>query len=502
MKLQAVPASTTRTTELARTSDDDAGGTAQAITRGERPMPGGEPVAVGAASDRPGAGAPSLAGLAACVEEARKAAGRSLDGPAPPTSFAALRSRLERAAASLPPLYRRAVAEPLLRSLQQMGPEGLARVLAEDPGREGEARLLLDIAQAVLQRAEGYQPVATAAFQEVVSDLYDGFLSAEDRRGVKPPDHGVIPPIVRWGASVDGPYTWPVTAAEGLGVGTAVVSLPAANAESGLLAWPALAHETAGHDVLAADAGLRDELARVVERSVRESGSGTAVARYWAERIDEAAADVLGVLNMGPAAAVGLTGYLRAMNGAMRGRAQLRNVGAAEDPHPADLARAYLAAETVRLLSFRGASAWADRLVAEADRDLGRIWLGKSQGGVAEARASAAAVARAVVRTRLGALEGHALGEIQDWKDRDEARVAALRADLRSGGTGESRGGDDGTYAAHAVAAAVYEAASGSTAPGRAMEWMLGEVAAMHRENRAWSDGAGRGPSEAGGAAA
>ena len=54
--------------------------------------------------------------------------------------------------------------------------------------------------------------IATAALQEVVSDLYAGFLSAEDRRGVKPPDHGVLPPLVLWGSAEAGPYTWPVTA--------------------------------------------------------------------------------------------------------------------------------------------------------------------------------------------------------------------------------------------------------------------------------------------------
>lgn len=49
---------------------------------------------------------------------------------------------------------------------------------------------MLDIAQAILQNGEDYQKEATDGFQEVVSDLYDGFLSAADRRGLKPPDQG------------------------------------------------------------------------------------------------------------------------------------------------------------------------------------------------------------------------------------------------------------------------------------------------------------------------
>ena len=39
-------------------------------------------------------------------------------------------------------------------------------------------------------------------FQEVISDLYDGFLSAEDRRGVKEPDFETIPPLVKPGSCI------------------------------------------------------------------------------------------------------------------------------------------------------------------------------------------------------------------------------------------------------------------------------------------------------------
>jgi hypothetical protein len=433
----------------------------------------------------------SLAGLSACVDDAGGAALAQADGPPDPASFTSLRARLQSAAAALPARYRSAVAEPLLSRLDQLGARGLARVLSEDPERVGEARLLLDAAQAVLQHGEGYQPRATAAFQEVVSDLYDGFLADEARRGVKPPDRGVVPPLVRWGSGESGPYTWPVTATGSLGLGAPLVSLPAANATAGLLAWPALAHEATGHDLLAADDGLREELAQAVRAQLLAEGSAPVVAGYWAERIEETASDVLGVLNMGPAAAVGLIGYFRAMNGAWNGTPALRTQGSSEDPHPTDLARAYLAAETVRLLSFEGAGRWADRLIEEADRDLGRITLGDVAVTAGVARSSAAAVARAIVRTRLDALEGHALGEIQGWSDRDEAVVAELRQALRQGDAGSGRAGADatlarygaGAYAAHAVAAGVYEAVSGGSSPERAQGRMVELLAAMHERN-------------------
>jgi len=477
---------------------------ATAGARAARTREGDRPDAAGVASIQAVAARPtdplSFAGLAAAVEDARQAALAHQDGPPDPTGFAALRTRLERASAKLPQEYRDAVAVPLARTLDRLGARGFARVLAEDPQREGDAALLLDVAQAVLQQGERYEARATGAFEEVVSDLYDGFLSAEDRRGVKPPDHGVIPPLVRWGSAENGPYTWPVTATASLDVKAAVVSLPAANASGGLLAWAALAHETAGHDILAADAGLQDELARTVREKLLAQKMAPAVADYWADRIDETAADVLGVLNMGPAAAVGLIGYFRALNGAWGGTPSLRNVGGEDDPHPADIARAYLAAETVRLLSFDGAAQWADRLVAEADRDLGHIRFGPVAVTAAVAKASAAAVARAIVRTRLGALEGHAIGEIQDWRNRDEAVVAELRRGLRagaaaSGGAGGGAGAGKyaaGAYAAHAVAAGVYEAVAGTGNPKEVMSGMIGVLAAMHDANPVWSSGAPR----------
>jgi hypothetical protein len=438
------------------------------------------------------AGAPgdplSLAGLGACIADARAAALVPSDGPPDPTSFATLRSRLARAAEHLPPDYRRAVAEPLLAWLDDLGPGGYREVLADDPERQGEARLLLDSVQAVLQHGEGYQAAATAAFQEVVSDLYDGFLSAEARRGVKPPDAGAAAPLVRWGSAADGPYTWPANVTAQIHVGAGIVSLPAANATGGLLAWAAVAHETAGHDIVEADRGLQDELGRAVRAKLLEAKQGPAIADYWADRIAESSADVLGVLNMGPAAAVSLIGYFRAMSSAFGGPGTLRNVGRPDDPHPADIARAYLAAETVRLLSFEGAGRWADRLEAEADRDLGKIRLGDVGVTPAVAKASAAAVAQAIVGTRLTSLEGRSLHDIQDWTDRDEAIVTDLRRTLHDAqGKGAASGPyTAGAYAAHAVAAGVYEAVSGAESPPKAMAGMVAVLDGMNARNPEW----------------
>jgi hypothetical protein len=431
------------------------------------------------------AGPVSLENLPACVADARTAALERDDGPADPTVFRTLRARLETARRKMPPLYRRATSDPFLRTLDEIGPRGFGQVLAEDPERVGAARLMLDIAQAILQNGEGYRELATDGFQEVVSDLYDGFLGAEDRRGVKPPDRGVVPPLVKWGSADDGPYTWPVTATASFEVRAPIVSLPAANARRGLLAWSALAHETAGHDVLEADDGLHDELAKALREKLVAAKLGLALADYWADRLDETASDVLGILNMGPAAAVGLIGYFRALNGARAGKAMLRNVGREDDPHPADIVRGWLGAETVRLLSFGGAKAWAELLVAETDRDLGQVRLGRAQVTNEVAKRSVAVVARTIVEQKLESLERHALGEIQDWRDQDEAIVRSLRAVLRSGKPAPTRYAA-GIYAAHVVAAAVTAALSPKADVERLMERMLGALKAMHDKNPSW----------------
>jgi hypothetical protein len=463
----------------------------QSLRASEPPRAARAAAPVAAIAARPATDPLWLTGLDACVEDARAAAALRRDGPPDPVAFAPLRARLERAAGELPPDYRRTAAEPLLKALDRLGPRGFERLLAEDPLRQGEAALLLDLVQGVLQHGEGYQARATAAFQEVVSDVYAGFVAAAARRGVKPPELGATPPLVRWGSGEAGPYTWPPTATATLGVGVALVSLPAANATGGLLAWPALAHEAAGHDLLAADLGLRDDLSKAVRDGLTAERMAPAVADYWADRIDEAAADVMGVLNMGPAAAVGLIGYFRAINETVRGVPALRSEGLPEDPHPADLARAYLVAETVRLLSFDGAGRWADRLVAEADRDLGRITLGEVTVTAGVAKDSAAAVARAIVKTRLASLDGRALGEIQGWSDRDEAIAGELRRTLGAAGGSRSAAVPgkyvEGAYAAHAVAAAVYEAASGASSPAQVQARMVELLARMNAGNPAWA---------------
>ncbi len=428
---------------------------------------------------------PDVSNLANCIEEVRLAALDSDPGPPDPVDYNELRGRLEASRGKLPPLYRDAIYDPFVTALDELGPTGFVTILLRDPTREREAGLLLDIAQAIIQNGEGYREKATDGFQEVVSDLYDGFLSAEDRQGVKLPDLGVIAPLVKWGRPSFGPYTWTVNATTIFGLNAAIVNLPPANAQKAIMAWAALSHETAGHDILHADDGLLQELARVVRKTLSDADVGHGLPDYWADRMDETASDVLGILNMGPAAGIGLIAYFRGLNAAFTGSAKLRNRGPAADPHPADIVRGYLAASTVRLLSFDQRTEWANLIESETDKDATKIVLAWAEVPKDKAAESARIVAEAIADRRLESLEEHSLREIQDWRNKDEELVQRHRVTLNRIVTAEEKPEGE-YYAAHAVAAAVTSALSKGANLSLIFDRMVGELKRMHDENPSW----------------
>jgi hypothetical protein len=81
----------------------------------------------------------------------------------------------------------------------------------------------------------------------------------------------------------------------------------------------------------------------------------------------------------------------------------------------------------------------------------------------------------------MRSLEGKALAAIQDWDDGDEAVVAALRPAMEGRAAAPARF-QGGTFAAHAVAAAVV-AALGGTPPRPALARLRRVLGAMHARN-------------------
>ncbi|OMF67229.1 MULTISPECIES: hypothetical protein [Paenibacillus] len=428
---------------------------------------------------------PDVSNMSVCIENVKKAVLSNLQGPAAPTDYHQLMGRLHAAKAKLPKIYQETVAIPFIKELDKLGQQGFTEILIQDPSRTRAAGLMLDIAQSILQNGEGYNALATDAFQEIVSDLYDGFLSAEDREGIKEPDLSIIPALVKWGEPENGPYTWPADATAVFKVQAAIVSLPPAHATNGLLAWSSIPHEVCGHDILHADLGLIQELANVVRNRLNSENIGQGLPDYWASRIDETASDVLGVLNLGPAAAIGLIGYFRGMNAAFSGRAQLRNEGPTRDPHAADILRGYLGAYATALLEFDQAGAWAEVIESEVDKDLSNIKLNGRAIDANTAKRSARIVAEAIMKTKLASLENHSLDEIQNWRNEDESVAALLRTLLQTTGslTDEHR---SGFYAAHVVAAAITEGLSREADLQVIFNRMLSLLKLMHDTNPAW----------------
>jgi len=56
----------------------------------------------------------------------------------------------------MPPLYREAGFTPFVQTLDEIGESGFNHILITDPMHERAAGLMLDIAQAILQRGEGF----------------------------------------------------------------------------------------------------------------------------------------------------------------------------------------------------------------------------------------------------------------------------------------------------------------------------------------------------------
>ncbi|WP_199728671.1 hypothetical protein [Corallococcus sp. CA053C] len=322
----------------------------------------------------------------------------------------------------------------------------------------------------------------------MVSDLYDGFLSAEDRRGVHPPDQGTLAPRVKWGNPNFGPYTWPVDMAFlGLGLECGIVNLPPSQGRAGLLSWATLGHEVGGHDILHADTGLAEELSTAVYDRLQKQGLSS-LANYWARRIDETASDVLGILNMGPAAGIGVIGYFRGLDAAFGGPGRLKNVGASSSPHPAKIVRGYLAGSVVKRLRFSQAEAWAQVIFDEVDQDLNpaELQLGTQRVTPEQARMSADLVADAIMTHRAKALEGQSLASTQNWRNQDEQRVQQLRRRLATGVGNLTEELETGTYAAHVVAAGVVAGLTEQADVRKIFDRMVRMLKQMHDRNPSW----------------
>ena len=408
------------------------------------------------------------------------------DGPPEPPwgtqpDVQSVQRAIDGAAEGLPLLFEDTYVDPLRTHVPH-----LLALVEQDPG---EGRVILETIVAAVYD-HGVEEVAAPLhrFLAVVSNFYRSFLDAERRIRADFPLAEALPPLAMFQHSGrSGPFTVPVDGTHDLfGAAVGVVSLPSTYRNDPLL-WASLAHETGGHDVLHADTDLLPELAGGV-RNFFGGGpvmSGQITGAHllgllWSYWIDEAASDVYGLLNIGPSFGLNLIVFFAALNARAEGSDQpsLRTATGRDpmdilDPHPIDILRPHLAigvVQSLARLSEEARNAYVQDLNMLAELCAPGVTevevvgsLPRRTGGslplnvrlpLAPMQDAARRVGAFIASTRLQALGGHSIQDLETWDDPDEA--AALRiADILTRDASAVAAGDDAQLLAGATVAAM-----------------------------------------------
>jgi hypothetical protein len=360
----------------------------------------------------------------------------------------------------LPAAYRTGYVDPLLTALPEVVTVLRQQLNQEMQGGMSRSDALADVTSiadtlvgAVRDWGEPEYRGPLGRFEAVVSNFYRSFLSAEQRAQAALPLVEFLPPLVTFApTAAGGPFTLPSDAVKDLvSAPIGIVSLPGSYRAHPLL-WPALAHETGGHDVLHADPGLLDELARGVA-ALPTIPKG--IAALWNAWMDEAASDVYGLLNIGPAFAVSLAAFFSALGASNAThpskigtvRTQLPVVGRQlADVHPVDLLRLYLAmgvVDSLVHLSSARRTMWLTLLdaIAQVAADgamtidvvdvSARVVVQKLP--LAPMADAAKQVGKFIAAQKLKALHAHSIQDIETWDDADEEAATAIAAAVNQG---------------------------------------------------------------------
>ena len=269
----------------------------------------------------------------------------------------------------LPLVYRQGFAAPMDAALPHVL-DNLAHETASRQKTKAEAQSRLEVLYGpVYQHAPGLTKVDTGPqlkrFLAVVSNLFRSFSDADKRTAAGVDLVTLTPPLACFQADTgrQGPYTIESDLMQqNLGIEIGIVSLPATYRDHPVI-WSVLSHEVCGHDVVHADDGLLNEMKHAAQEMLAPNFSphrpldpAALNALLWSYWMDEAAADVYGVLNMGPAFAPSLAAFLAAFRAHLKGGARPAAPGVATsasprdneggddtlEDHPIDLLRFYL----------------------------------------------------------------------------------------------------------------------------------------------------------------
>ncbi len=377
----------------------------------------------------------------------------------------------------LPLVYREGFAAPMAAALPHVL-DNLAHEMASGEKTRAEAQTRLEVLYApVYQHALGLTRVNAGPqlkrFLAVVSNLFRSFSDADKRAAAGVNLVTLTPPLACFQADTgrQGPYTIESDLMQQhLGIQIGIVSLPATYRNHPVI-WSVLSHEVCGHDVVHADAGLLNEMIDAVQAMLAPGFSphkpldhAALSALLWSYWMDEAAADVYGVLNMGPTFAPSLAAFLAAfrahLKGGKRPDAPPRVATAASprdneggddtlEDHPIDLLRFYLLLGAIDAMPKLDAVVRADYVASiEAIAGLiaggvntihveGKVNLGsgkrlavKDDIPLLQAADAARKVGRLIATHQFKALNGRSIQDIETWDDADEAAAQAIAARL------------------------------------------------------------------------
>jgi hypothetical protein len=321
-------------------------------------------------------------------------------------------------------------------------------------------------------------------FNVVISHFFRAFLANHKRRRLGLQTVERLPPLATFNHSgARGPYTFPADAVRNLvGSNVGIVSLPSTYSDHPVI-WAALAHETGGHDIVHAIPGLLADLS-VLPLTLAptfttalglDAWTAQSLGMLWRYWIDEAAADVCAVLNMGPAFPLNFTALLAAFHGQSGPpvvpalwTSTLAPAGTPLDTHPIDILRLGLAIGTVGALQGLNAASrqsyvtllWqiAQSLNAGATDVTvqGEIPILGSASiplnlklPLSVMQNAAAILGAAIANTPLPSLNGFALQQVETWDTFDEQAAWRFALALKNKATTLPA-----VYSAHVLAGA------------------------------------------------
>ena len=362
----------------------------------------------------------------------------------------------------LPAPFRDGYADPLLQRL-----DGL---IARLGGAQGDTSTLETMTGCVYQHSQRALQPPLNRFLAVISNLYRSFLDNTKRSHLDVPLTETLPPLAVFQSDPrSGPFTMTVeTVMQLIGAEVGVVSMPHTFADHPLF-FGSLAHETGGHDVIHADTTLMPQLREQVYTLFADHELQW-MGLLWDYWMDETAADVYGVLNVGPTFAYNLA-LLLAIFIAQQERPapkvpRLRTSSGADeqgalDPHPTDILRlaviqgvvgslAGLDASTITSYQekiARLARALAPGVTHVQLSGLARVRNGRSMNfqnsiPLATLQAAGSKVGAMIATSAFAALAGHSVQDIETWDNGDENAAHSISGLLQSGTSIVSAGDD------------------------------------------------------------